>query len=225
MALVKNPFYSGEASGQVGALVAARNRTGPYIRQNAKPVQPRTPTQTKQRYDFVGVSNEFLNLSTTRVEAWNDFANNYTVTNRLGDSTRIIGRNWFIALNSRLLRGNVSVVYEPPLNPEPTFLPGVSLGQTASGESIVVGLNASLTGNNRLWVYGTGALTKTRRFKSGSMRLLTIFQTMSAVYNYTLIDSTDLVFDNSSYQFETRSVDANGRATAPLRFTVFPESI
>lgn len=222
MALVKNPFYSGQASGKVGSLVASRNRNGAYIRQNAKPVRPNTPTQTLRKYEFVQASNAFLQLSTTHVDEWNDFSDNYTVPNKLGDATRITGRNWFIGLNSRILALGVSVALSPPLNPEPTFLPNVSVAQTAAGNAITAGISVSLPAGSSLWVYGTNALTKTRRFKSGSMRLLTIFQTLTVAVNKTLIASANLVMDTSSYQFETRSVDAQGRATAPLRFTVFP---
>lgn len=222
MALVINPYYSGEASGKVGSLVAGRNRTGAYIRQNARPVNPRTPTQTKQRVDFVYVSQQFLTLDVTRIQQWQDFADNYTVTNKLGQSSNNTAINWFIGLNSRLYRAGFSVHLSPPLNPEPTFLPGVSLGQTAAGNPITVGFNVSITAGKAVWVYGTSALTKTRNFKAGSMRLLTIFKSTSTPVNYTLVAAANLVMDISSYQYETRSVDANGRATSPLRFTVFP---
>lgn len=224
MALVKNPFQSGEASGKVGSLVASRNRSGAIMRQNAKPVQPRTPSQTGQRYAFTQVSNGFLSLSTTNIEDWNNFGNNYTVPNRLGDASNITGRNWFIGLNSRLLRAGLSMHYSPPLNPEPTFLPNVSLAQTAGGGAINVGFNVSIADGNRLWIYGTNNLTKTRRFKAGSMRLLTIFDTGDSATNYSIRGTSDLSFNDSSVQFETVSVDSDGRATAPLRFTIFPAS-
>lgn len=224
MALTINPFQSGQASGKVGSLVAGRNRTGSYIRQNAKPVQPRTPTQTLVRYDFTRVSDAFLNLSTTHIDEWNDFGDNYTVPNRLGQSTTNTGRNWFIGMNSRLLRLGVSVQLSPPLNPEPSYLPFVSIAQTSAAGPINFGVGTTAGANQSIWVYGTNNLLRTRRFKAGSMRLLTLMRAVTQGMNFSLIPAGSLSFDDSSVQFETRSVDEFGRATAPLRFTVFPAS-
>ena len=224
MALVINPFQSGQASGKVGSLVAGRNRTGAYIRQNAKPVQPRTPTQTLVRYDFTRVSDAFLNLSTTRIDMWNDFGDNYTIPNRLGQATTNSGRNWFMALNSRLLRLGVSVQLEPPLSPEPAYLPFVSVAQTAGAGPINFGVGTTAGANQAVWIYGTNNLLRTRRFKAGSMRLLTLHQAVTQGINNIIIPAASLSFNDSSVQIETRSVDEYGRATAPLRFTVFPAS-
>jgi len=224
MALVINPFQSGQASGKVGSLVAGRNRTGAYIRQNAKPVQPRTPTQTLVRYDFTRVSDAFLNLSTARIDAWNDFADNYTIPNRLGQSTTNSGRNWFIAFTSRLFRLGVSQVLDPPLSPEPSYLPFVSIAQTDAAGPINLGVGTSGTANQSIWVYGTNNLLRSRRFKAGSMRLLSIYQALTLSVNVSIVSASALSFGDSSRQFETRSVDEFGRATAPLRFTVYPAS-
>lgn len=224
MALTINPFHSGQASGKVGSLVAGRNRTGAYIRQNAKPVQPRTPTQTLVRYDFTRVSDAFLNLSTTHIDEWNDFGDNYTVPNKLGQATTITGRNWFIALNSRLLRLGVSVALSPPLNPEPSFLPNVSIAQVGASTAINFGTSITLAANQSVWIYATNALLKTRRFKAGSMRLLTLFAAVTKAISIQLKTVLSDQMNESSFQFETRSVDEFGRATAPLRFTVFPAS-
>jgi hypothetical protein len=224
MALVINPFQSGQASGKVGSLVAGRNRTGAYIRQNAKPVQPRTPTQTLVRYDFTRVSEAFINLSTARIDAWNDFADNYTIPNRLGQATTNSGRNWFIAFTSRLFRLGVSVVLDPPLSPEPSYLPFVSIAQTSAAGPINLGVGTTGTANQSIWVYGTGNLLRSRRFKAGSMRLLSIYQAITQAINVSIVSASALSFGDSSRQFETRSVDEFGRSTAPLRFTVYPAS-
>lgn len=222
MALVKNPFMSGQASGKVGSMVAARNRTGPYIRQNGKPVQPRTSTQQSVRYTFIKLSNGFLNLTNSQQDQWEDFANNYTVPNRLGDAVNLTAINWYIALNSRLDRINEGPLTTPPLNPEASFTPYVSIAQTAAGNPITIGIGTTGTATQAVWVYGTNALLKSRNFKAGSMRLLSIFTGLSQAVDKTLIAALDLTMDGPKYQFEAIAVDSSGRATSPLRFDVLP---
>lgn len=222
MALVVDPHNSGMASGSVGSLTASRNRAGAIMRRRVKPVQPRSPAVTKQRYAFTKQNRNFLNLTVAQQTLWDQFGDANPVTNKLGQSIYNTGINWYIALSSRLYRANVSIASSPPINAEPTFLPYVSIAQNSAGEGIKIGFNESFSLANRVWVYGTGALSQSRNFKSKSMRLLTLFNNQVTSANPTLIASP--VQDGTAYQFETRSVDAHGRATAPQRFTVYPVS-
>lgn len=222
MALVVDPHNSGMASGSVGSLTASRNRAGAIMRRRAKPVSPRSPSQTFQRYAFAKMNRNFLNLTQAQQTEWDLFGDNNAVTNKLGQTIYNTGINWYTALSTRLFRANVSIASTPPLNANPTFLPYVSISQAAPGGNIICEFDTSFSLANRVWVYGTEALPQSRQFKSNSMRLVTIYK--NVLSSASLILKSSPVEDGTAYQYETRSVDAHGRATAPQRFTVYPVS-
>lgn len=223
MALVVDPFNSGQASGKVGSQVASRNASGAIMRRNAKPVNPKSPTQTQRRYEFTQVGNLFLSLSTARVDSWNQFGANNSVPNRLGISVFNSGINWFKALNSRLLSAGVSIILDPPLSPNPSFLPNVSIAQTGGG-NVLFGSDITIPVRGAIWVNGSGNLTTSRRFRANGTRNVTIYATNTMPLNFTLTSAADLSLNDSSRQYEWFAVDEFGRSTAPVRVILFPSS-
>lgn len=223
MALVIDPFNSGQASGKVGSQVASRNQSGPYIRRNAKPVNPKTPLQTLRRYAFTQLGNIFLNLSTTHIDEWNTFGATWPVQNRVGQSSFISGISWFKSLNSRLLAASYSIAYSPPLNPQGSFLPNVVVTQTGAG-AILFSADVTIAAKQAIWWNASGNLPKSRRYISNGLRQLTLYKANTMPSAVTLKAASGLSFDDSSVQFTMIAVDENGRATAPVRYTVYPTS-
>lgn len=223
MALVIDPFGSGQASGKVGSVVAARNGAGAYLRRNAKPVNPKSPTQTARRYSFTQVGNLFLNLSTARVDAWNTFGATWSVPNRLGVNIFNSGIAWFKSFNSRLLAAGVSIILDPPLNPQGSFLPNVSVAQTGGG-AILFGADITMAARQFLWFNGSGNLTTSRRFLSNGTRLITTYNAVTKPIDITLVAAAALSLGDSSRQVTMRAVDEYGRSTEPVRYTIYPSS-
>lgn len=224
MALVIDPFNSGMASGKVGSQVAARNKSGSYIRRNAKPVNPRSATQTLRRYSFVYVQRQFLSLTPTELNEWVQFAASYTVQNRLGLAVNNQAQNWYISLNTRLYDAGYTLITAPPINPEPTFLPTLTFTQTG-GSAITFSSNLSITGNQSIWINASNNTTRTRIFKSGGMRNVSIYvNNFSLISGATVIPAANLSFGDSARQIEWFAVDESGRATAPVRTTIYPTS-
>lgn len=224
MAIVIDPYNSGVASGKVGSQVASRNKSGVIIRRQAKPVNPRSASQTSRRYTFTYVQRQFLSLTPAELNEWTQFAASYTVQNRVGQSVNNQAQNWYIGLNTRLHDAGFSLITSPPINPEPTFLPVLTFTQTGGG-SILFSSNLTIQTNQSIWLNASGNTTRTRIFKSGGMRNVSIFtQTTTILSGATAINSAYLSFGDSARQIEWFAVDEFGRSTAPVRVTIYPTS-
>jgi hypothetical protein len=113
-------FSSGhmtQASGSVGGLTYSRNRYGMYCRAKATPVNPNTPLQNAQRQRLSTLAVQWRDtLTPVQRVAWDLYALNTPVTDKLGRSQTITGLNWFIACNSlRLQAGQVVLATAPTL--------------------------------------------------------------------------------------------------------------
>lgn len=224
MAKVKNPFLSVDARGSVNGMTASRSRSGQIMKAKSSPVQPRTQSQQSRRYTFARLNRQFQSLTDEQIQAWNDFASNWTVTDKFGDAIKITGLNWFEALNSRLDAIKVSLQSTPPLNPNSTFNAYVSIFQdTASTGNIYYRFTGtvSLPGNWAVWLGYSSNLPLTSQFKKKSLKLREIITTPS-FSNVTLISHSDLSYGDSLRQFEWFGVDDNGRATPRQRVTIYP---
>jgi hypothetical protein len=105
MAVVK---YGGgiiQISGSIAGNTFARNRFGNYIRPRTKPVNPNSIQQAKCR-DIIAQLAQYWHDTCTPAErdAWNTYANNVAMKNRLGETTYMTGFNHFIRYNSLYLR-------------------------------------------------------------------------------------------------------------------------
>ncbi len=224
MAKCKDPFGAREARGSVGGITASRNSMGQVLRCKASPVQPRTSSQQSRRYTFQKLNRAFQNLSAANIQSWIDFASSWPVTDVFGDSINITGMNWFISLNSRLDAIGVSLHENPPLNPNPTFNPVVSIFQnTVSNGHIFCQLNVSIPAKHAVWLQWSDNLPKTSLFAKKSLRQRQILVGTGTTPT-KLIDYSDLSPNDSLRQFQAFAVDDHGRATPTIRSTVYPES-
>jgi hypothetical protein len=74
MALILGGGAFGELRGKMGGMVFARNRGGAYVRQFAKPVDPKTIAQLTARGKFGSSSSNYHGLSDSVKTMWNNFA-------------------------------------------------------------------------------------------------------------------------------------------------------
>ena len=222
MAKCKDPFGAREARGSVGGITASRNSMGQILRCKASPVQPRSSSQQERRYTFQKLNRAFQDLSSAQIQSWIDVASSWPVTDVFGDSIHITGMNWYIALNSRLDAIGVSLHNTPPLNPNCSFNPHISIYQRLSlvGD-IMCKLDVSIPAKHAVWLQWSDNLPKTSQFAKKSLRQRQILKTQGTDA-VKLIDYDDLSPDDSLRQFTAFAVDDHGRATPPLRFTVYP---
>lgn len=111
-------FLSGvytKASGSIGGLTYSHNRYGGYVRSRTTPVNPNTDRQSAQRSRLTLLSEQWGSLlSETQRQAWNDYAAQVTIIDRLGQAIHISGYNHFIRSNTLMLQMGASIVETAP---------------------------------------------------------------------------------------------------------------
>lgn len=103
------PLLIGELSGSVGALTASHNKGGSYIRSRVIPVNPGTVPQAIVRASMGQLAARWTNtLSPTQREAWDTYALNVPLLNRLGESVTVTGLNMYQRSNIPRLQNGLA---------------------------------------------------------------------------------------------------------------------
>lgn len=132
MALIINA--KGTMSGKEGGIVYSHNRYGSYTRQRIIPTNPASSFQNAVRAAFEALANYWTNtLTPAERAAWDTYAANVTMTNRLSLAINITGMSMFVRNNTPRLLLGLSVKAAAPT----TFTLG-AIHQPAVG-AIVVG--------------------------------------------------------------------------------------
>lgn len=142
-----------QASGSVAGNTFSRNRGGQYIRNRATPINPNTAQQIAVRSAFADLSNLWSEILTQgQRDAWNTYAANVPVLNRLGDSIFLTGFNMYIRSNtSRMQAGIVRNDDGPTDFNLGSFTPTTSVAKVTA-DAIEVSFTAA-----DLWVNEDGA--------------------------------------------------------------------
>jgi len=119
MALIRPGGGVAQASGSLGGMVFSHNRGGQYVRARSSPVQPGGYYQEKIRGALSDASSLWAGLSAGRKLAWNAWAQNNPVSNRLGDMIRLQGNAAFCEINTRQLFNTSPTILDPPVGAAP----------------------------------------------------------------------------------------------------------
>ncbi len=94
------PLLGDMLSGALGGLVASHNKGGAYFRERVVPTNPNTPQQQAVRTQVAALASRW-NSSMTQAQrdAWDTYAANVELTNRIGDPHNISGLAMFIRNN------------------------------------------------------------------------------------------------------------------------------
>lgn len=88
-------------SGSIGGQTHAKNRFGHYIRARTKPVNPNSTRQTDIRVIMAHLAEDWHDaLSDAHRTAWNVYAANVAMQNRLGETIHLTGFNHFVRSNA-----------------------------------------------------------------------------------------------------------------------------
>lgn len=124
-----------QMSGSIGGLTGSRNRGGMYIRSRAIPTNPTTGPQTAVRNVFGAMSAAWSSvLSPAQRAAWDLYASNVPVTDRLGDSIYLSGQQWFVGANTLRIRSGFAFIADGPTTfSRPSFTTPTSLSLGTDG--------------------------------------------------------------------------------------------
>lgn len=97
--LIKGLLAS-EMSGSIAGITASHNRGGQYFRARAIPVNPSSIRQQAIRAAMAALAVRWTTVLTQpQRDAWDVYAANVPVTDRLGASRKLTGLNWYSACN------------------------------------------------------------------------------------------------------------------------------
>lgn len=95
----KSPVYS-QVSGSIAGLTYAHNAGGLYARGRSIPSNPNSVKQQRVRAAMGSmVAYWYATLTASQRTAWNDYAANTPVTDKLGSSILLSGQNMFVRYN------------------------------------------------------------------------------------------------------------------------------
>lgn len=130
MALIKLGAVAAAVSGSIGGTVFARNRGGSYIRNRTPPLNPASPRQVAARSILADLSNRWSTVLTqTQRDAWDNYADNVPLTNRLGEPRNVSGIAMYTRGNSLLQQAGMALADDGPtiLTQGPTLTPTLTL--------------------------------------------------------------------------------------------------
>lgn len=190
-----NPTFADGMSGSVGGLVASHNRSGPYFRTKAIPVNPNTIRQQAVRTIF-GTLVQYWTMTLTPAERalWNDYAANTPVPATPSGTVIITGQNMFIRSNAVKLQIGGAVLAAAPTTYN-TGEPATAVSVTTDGTADTIGVNAGGTewattvgvaggasDDGDLVVYLGSTLNATRTFYKGPYQLVSATAVASGAF-------------------------------------------
>jgi len=118
MALVRFGGGITAMSGSIAGNTFARNRSGAYVRNRTKPVNPKSSLQNTARA-IVSYVSEYWNeeLTADQRSLWQSYANAVAMKNKLGETIKLSGFNHFVRTNAHRYRTGFA-----PLKAAPTTL-------------------------------------------------------------------------------------------------------
>jgi len=129
MALFKSSVLA-QSSGSLGGTVYSHNRGGQYIRNRSTPTNPASAQQQVVRNALSALSNAWVNLLTdAQRTAWDVYAANTPLTNRVGDLINVGGLGMYQRGNVPRLQAGLTRVDDAPVVFSLPVLSGVSVPQ------------------------------------------------------------------------------------------------
>jgi len=176
MALVK---YGGgviQMSGSIAGNTFARNRYGNYVRARTKPVNPNTDRQNAVRSALASLTVRWSTTVTAlQRTAWNLYAANVGMLNKLGETIHLSGFNHYIRSNvNQALIGGTPFDAGPGVFELPEHDPLFAIACTEAPQAITITFDDTLAWSTedgaKLWVYQGVSQNAQRNFFAGPWR-------------------------------------------------------
>jgi len=104
-----------KGSGSLGGSTYSHNRFGMYMRNRSTPVNPNSQRQDTVRTVFADLTQHWGNtLSSAQRSAWNNYAANVAVKDKLGQDIYLTGLNHYVRSNTALIQGGLTRVDDGP---------------------------------------------------------------------------------------------------------------
>ena len=172
-----------QMSGAIGGVVWSHNAGGPYARARVTPTNPNSPQQQAVRNAVSFLANFWNNgLTLPQRRVWETYAENVSVTNRIGDQVFISGMAQYVRSNTARIQANLARADDGPGvfniggNSAPkiqNFSEATQLGEIAFGNTPLVDPWANEVGGF-MWVFISRPQNPTINYFRGPYRLVAV---------------------------------------------------
>lgn len=176
----------GAASGKAGAMVASHNAAGQHLRARTTPTNPRTGFQTAVRNAVRTLSPGWNSLTDLQQGSWATYAQNVTLTNRLGDAMKISGIAHYVRSNVSRIQAGLPTIATAPGIFNLGDIPDTSLVISANSAAASITLTGLTTSdwagqtNNSMLVYTSRPQNFGIAFFNGPYQLATVIPSSNA---------------------------------------------
>jgi len=127
-------------SGKLGGTVAARNRSGAYLRNKVTPINPSTTAQQNARGVLGSLSTQWSQLTEAQRLSFNNAVADFAKTDIFGDIRNPSGINLFVKLNSNLINTGQPQITSAPVKEEILFSGIASATMDVSAQTVNIAL-------------------------------------------------------------------------------------
>ncbi len=229
MALIKFGGGIVQMSGSIAGNTFARNRYGNYVRARTKPTNPNTAAQVAVRASLAQLTVRWSQtLTAGQRTAWNLYAANVVMTNKLGESMNLSGFNHYIRSNSFRSRSAAPIIDDGPVIFEiPEADPAFAITASEATQIVTVAYDDGLAWADEddawLSIYQGSPQNAQRNFFGGPWRLMSLVQGVNAAPPASPLAATAVfaIAENQRDWVYARIGRADGRLSAPFRADVF----
>lgn len=225
MALIK---FGGGVVGMAGSIAGttfARNRSGSYARARTKPINPNSAAQQLVRAALADLTVRWSQtLTPAQRTAWNLYAANVIMQNRLGESINLSGFNMYIRSNSLLLRAALSAVDTgPALFELPTQDPTFAITASAATQLVSVTFDNTAAWANEddahMFIFTGNPQNAQRNFFNGPWGYAGAIagDAVAAPASPATFTTTQVIAEGQKLWTYGRIVRADGRLSEPFR--------
>jgi hypothetical protein len=169
-------------SGKIGGHVAARNRSGAYLRTKVTPVNPQTASQAGARNRLSGLSSGWRALTAAQRAAWNGAVQDFSKTDVFGDLRNPSGFNLYQRLNNNLINVGEAALTLPPQAVQVDAFTSVSL--TAADNTVAEAMSLTyapaIEADHQVKVFATAPLSAGVSFVKSEYRQIDVIATADA---------------------------------------------
>jgi len=229
MALVKFGGGITQMAGSIAGNVFARNRYGNYVRARTKPTNPNTARQQVIRAALAQLTTRWSDtLTAAQRAAWDLYAANVAMLNRLGESTYLSGYNHYIRSNVPILRLGGTIVDAGPTTFElPAQDPTLAVTASEATQQLTVAFDDTMDFDNEtggyLMLAQGSPQNPQRNFFAGPYRIYAavIGVTGSPVASPSVSVGGFAIAEGQHQWITARIIRADGRLSEPFRDDCF----
>lgn len=204
------------ASGQIGGVVASRNRYGPYFRNNSSPVNPNTAAQQLVRSSMTEAAQRWRDIVTAAQRvSWQEYANGTPLRDVFGLTQIMSGNVMYVRVNSILIRYGETPIDDAPVTPgQGGQMVATITGTVALGIQLTA-FTPTLTTTDFIQISeSVGAVSQARNFFNGPFAAFAALSAGDVILPFLLRAGAAIAIGQRWY-YRFRIILADGKVGPP----------